>query len=47
MTGVVTDTSGAVVPNNVVTLTNKATGVKYSQATNSGGSSRRHGHWPG
>jgi hypothetical protein len=40
MTGVVTDTSGAVVPNCPVALTNKAIGLKLSQTTNAAGSYR-------
>jgi Carboxypeptidase regulatory-like domain len=40
MTGVVTDSSGAIVPDTVVTLTNKTTGAKFSQTTNSSGSYR-------
>ena len=40
MTGVVTDPSGAAVPDTVVTLTNKTTGAKFSQTTNSSGSYR-------
>src|SRR5580704_1373140 len=47
MTGVVTDSSGAVVPDTVVTLTNKATGVKYTQTTNSTGSYRFENVPPG
>lgn len=35
MTGVVTDQSGAVIPNVAVTLTNAATGFKLTQTTNS------------
>ncbi|MFZ0692409.1 MAG: carboxypeptidase-like regulatory domain-containing protein [Acidobacteriaceae bacterium] len=38
ITGVVTDTSGAVVPGVQVTLTNAATGVKYQAVTNAEGS---------
>ena len=38
ITGVVTDTSGAVVPGVQVTLTNPATGVKYQAVTNAEGS---------
>ena len=34
ITGVVTDTSGAVVPGVQVTLSNSATGVKYQAVTN-------------
>jgi len=34
MTGLVTDSSGAVVPNVTVTLANKTTGVKFTQTTN-------------
>lgn len=40
MTGVVTDSTGATVPDAVVTLTNKTTGAKFSQTTNSSGSYR-------
>src|SRR3984885_5493009 len=40
MTGVVTDSSGAIVRDTVVTLTNKTTGAKFSQTTNSSGSYR-------
>jgi hypothetical protein len=35
MTGVVTDQSGAVVPNAAVSLSNSATGLKFTQSTNS------------
>jgi len=38
MTGAVTDTSGAAVAGATVTLTNKATGLKFSQTTNANGS---------
>ena len=38
ITGVVTDTSGAVVPGVQVTLSNSATGVKYQAVTNAEGS---------
>jgi hypothetical protein len=38
MTGVVTDATGAVVPGTTVTLTNKSTGVSYTQVTNRQGS---------
>jgi Carboxypeptidase regulatory-like domain len=38
MTGAVTDTSGAAVAGVTVTLTNKTTGVKFSQTTNGNGS---------
>jgi hypothetical protein len=37
MTGVVTDASGAVVPGVVVTLTNKTTGLTFTQTTNAAG----------
>jgi hypothetical protein len=37
MTGAVTDASGAIVPGAVVTLTNKATGAKFTQTTNAAG----------
>ncbi len=37
MTGVVTDASGAVLPNTVVTLTNPSRGTKITQTTNSEG----------
>ena len=37
MTGVVTDPSGAIVPNATVTLTNKTNGLKFTQTTNSAG----------
>jgi len=37
MTGVVTDATDAAVPGAVVTLTNKATGQKYTETTNSSG----------
>jgi hypothetical protein len=47
MTGIVTDTSGAVVPDAVVTLTNKTTGAKYSQTTNASGSYRFENVPPG
>jgi hypothetical protein len=47
MTGVVTDSSGAVVPDTVVTLTNKTTGAKYSQTTNASGSYRFENVPPG
>jgi hypothetical protein len=47
MTGVVTDSSGAVVPDAVVTLTNKTTGAKYSQTTNGSGSYRFENVPPG
>ena len=40
MTGQVTDSSGAPVPNTVVTLSNKATGLKFTQTTTSDGSYR-------
>ena len=40
MTGTVTDQSGAVVPGALVKLTNKATGVKYTQVTNGIGTYR-------
>jgi hypothetical protein len=38
ITGIVTDTSGAVVPGVQVTLANPATGVKYQAVTNAEGS---------
>jgi Carboxypeptidase regulatory-like domain len=47
MTGVVTDSSGAAIPDAVVTLTNKTTGAKYSQSTNSSGSYRFENVPPG
>lgn len=37
MTGVVTDQSGAVIPGVTVTLTNKATGAKFTETTNDSG----------
>ena len=37
MNGVVTDATDAAIPGTVVTLTNKATGQKYTQTTNSSG----------
>ena len=40
MTGEVTDSSGAAVVGATVVLTNKSTGLKYTQATNSSGSYR-------
>jgi hypothetical protein len=40
MTGVVMDASGAVVPGTVVTLSNKSTGVSYTQTTDKLGSYR-------
>ena len=40
LTGVVTDASGAVVPDTVVTLTNPHTGVKFTAKTDSAGSYR-------
>jgi hypothetical protein len=40
MTGAVTDTTGAALPGATVTLTNKTTGVKFTQTTNAGGSYR-------
>jgi len=40
MTGEVTDTAGAAVPGTVVTLTNKAKGLKFTQTTNDSGSYR-------
>ena len=40
LTGVVTDVSGAVVPDTVVTLTNPNTGVKYTAKTDAKGSYR-------
>ena len=47
MTGVVTDSSGATIPDAVVTLTNKTTGAKYNQTTNSSGSYRFESVPPG
>jgi len=40
MTGVVTDQSGAAVPNAVITLKNTATGVKFTVNSNADGSYR-------
>ena len=40
MNGLITDSSGAVVPNAKVTLLNPSTGVRYTTATNSAGSYR-------
>jgi hypothetical protein len=37
MTGTVTDSSGAIVANAAITLTNKTTGLKFTQTTNSAG----------
>src|SRR5581483_4313295 len=37
MTGLVTDQSGAAIPNATVTLTNATTGAKFSQTTNAQG----------
>jgi hypothetical protein len=40
MTGVITDSSGAVLPGTVVTLTNPQTGLSFTQTTNSEGAYR-------